>query len=420
MLDDPRSALHSKLVETSRSGEYRQFARLERQSGDFPIVHVRGFCPDFTKYYGQGFSHADQLSTVDRKVTVWCSNDYLGMGQSDIVKQAMCEAIEKYGAGAGGTRNIAGTTLLHDELEAEIASLHAKQSALLFSSGYVANEAALSTLGRLLEDCVILSDADNHASMIAGIRHSGAERRIWRHNDLDDLERQLQAIGPRRRKLVAFESVYSMDGSIAPIGAVCDIAERHGALTYLDEVHAVGVYGPHGGGVSERDRQSHRVDVIQGTLGKAFGVVGGYIAGDAILIDAIRSYAPGFIFSTALPPAVVAGAMASIRRLRRSSAERNALQDKVKNVRAGLDKARVPHLRNDSHIVPIMINGAQRCKAVSAALIEQHGIYLQPINYPTVPKGSERLRVTPTPLHSMAQIDQLIFALETVLRNAPC
>ena len=388
---------------------------MEREEGSFPRVRARGFSPDFTKYYGRNFLHAEPVPQANREVTVWCSNDYLGMGQSEIVKTAMCAAIAKYGAGAGGTRNIAGTTLLHDELEAELASLHDKQSALLFSSGYVANEAALSTLGRLFGDCVIFSDADNHASMIAGIRHSGAEKRIWRHNDPEDLERQLQAVAPGRRKLIAFESVYSMDGSIAPIGAICDLAERHGAFTYLDEVHAVGMYGPHGGGVAERDRHAHRIDIIQGTLGKAFGVVGGYIAGDAILIDAVRSYAPGFIFSTALPPAVAAGALASVRRLRVSNVEREAHRKNVRSVRAGLDRAGVPHLNNESHIIPVMINDAKRCRAVSHALLEEHGVYLQPINYPTVPNGSERLRITPSPLHSIAQIDRLVSSLASGL-----
>jgi len=411
MLDEFRSLLHSRLKETSQRGEYRHFARMERDEGSFPRVHARGFSPDFTKFYGRSFLHAEPLPETNREVTVWCSNDYLGMGQSEIVKAAMCAAIGKYGAGAGGTRNIAGTTLLHDELEAELASLHAKQSALLFSSGYVANEAAISTLGRLFGDCVIFSDADNHASMIAGIRHSGAEKRIWRHNDMADLERQLLATAPGRCKLIAFESVYSMDGSIAPIGAICDLAEKHGAFTYLDEVHAVGIYGPHGGGVAERDRQAHRIDLIQGTLGKAFGVVGGYIAGDAIIIDAVRSYAPGFIFSTALPPAVAAGALASVRRLRVSPVEREAHRMNVLSVRTGLDRAGVPHLSNESHIIPVMINDARRCKLISNHLLGEHGIYLQPINYPTVPKGGERLRITPTPLHSIAQIDLLISSL---------
>lgn len=414
MLDEFRTILHSRLRETSISGEYRHFAQLERRHGDFPRVHAHRFSPDFSKFYGRSFLHAEPLPAADRVVTVWCSNDYLGMGQSEIVKAAMCAAIGKYGAGAGGTRNIAGTTLLHDELEAELASLHGKQSALLFSSGYVANEAALSTLGRLFGDCVIFSDADNHASMIAGILRSGAEKRIWRHNDLDDLERQLQAAAPGRRKLIAFESVYSMDGSIAPIDAICDLAERYGAFTYLDEVHAVGMYGPQGGGVAERDGQAHRIDIIQGTLGKAFGVVGGYIAGDAILIDAVRSYAPGFIFSTASPPAVVAGALASVRHLRGSTAERELHRNNVRRVRVGLNRAGVPHMENESHIVPVMINDARRCKAIAGALFSKHGVYLQPINYPTVPRGCERLRITPTPLHSIAEIDRLVSALASI------
>jgi 5-aminolevulinate synthase len=334
------------------------------------------------------------------------------MGQSEIVKRAMHEAIEAYGAGAGGTRNIAGTTLLHDELEQTLAELHGKEAALLFGSGYTANEAALSTLGCLFEGCVIFSDADNHASMIAGIRHSGAEKKIFRHNDLDHLETLLKEAGVRR-KIIAFESVYSMDESIGPIAAICDLADRYGAFTYLDEVHAVGIYGPRGGGISERDGVAHRVDIIQGTLAKGFGVVGGYIAGDALSIDAVRSFAPGFIFSTAPPPAVVAGALASVRHLKVSREERRAHARNVAAVKARLKGAALPLFDNQSHIAPVMVGEAKRCKKISDALLADHGVYLQPINYPTVPKGTERLRITPTPLHTGHHIDALLAALRT-------
>lgn len=411
MFDRYETLLHEKLKETAVRGEYRYFANMERRPGAFPTVTAHGFSPDFGKYYGRKSIHAIPSADLVRDAVVWCSNDYLGMGQSDVVKSAMHSAIDRYGAGAGGTRNIAGTTVLHDELEAELADFHGKQAALIFNSGYAANEAALSTLGRLFSDCVIFSDADNHASMIAGIRNSGAEKRIWRHNDLEDLERQLKAEPPSRSKIVAFESVYSMDGSVAPIGAICGLAEQYGAFTYLDEVHAVGMYGPHGGGVAECDGVAHRVDIIQGTLGKAFGVVGGYIAGDALCIDAVRSFAPGFIFSTALPPAVVAGGLASVRHLRRSPVERAAQRGNVATVREKLDRAGVPRILNDSHIIPITIGEAKRCKAISDRLLSEFGIYLQPINYPTVKKGAERLRITPTPLHTGAQIDQLVAAL---------
>jgi 5-aminolevulinate synthase len=416
MFDQYEKLLHEKLKQSAARGEYRYFANMERHAGAFPTVTAHGFSPDFGKYYGRKSIHAAPSADLVRDAVVWCSNDYLGMGQSEIVKSAMRAAIDLYGAGAGGTRNIAGTTVLHDELEAELADFHGKQAALIFNSGYAANEAALSTLGRLFSDCVIFSDADNHASMIAGIRHSGAEKRIWRHNDLDDLERLLKAEPAGRGKLIAFESVYSMDGSIAPIGAVCDLAAKYGAFTYLDEVHAVGMYGPHGGGLAERDGVAERVDIVQGTLGKAFGVVGGYIAGDALCIDAVRSFAPGFIFSTALPPAVVAGGLASVRHLRRSTVERTTQRRNVRAVCEKLDRASVPHSVNDSHIVPVPVGDARRCKALSDKLLSDFGVYLQPINYPTVPKGAERLRITPTPLHTDAQIDHLVTALSAVVR----
>ncbi|MBI1365598.1 MAG: 5-aminolevulinate synthase [Alphaproteobacteria bacterium] len=410
MFDDYEREMHDRLRDLALRGEYRYFARMERRAGAFPQATALGMCPDFRKFYGTGFAHELHPLDLAREAVVWCSNDYLGMGQSRIVKDAMHAAIEAYGAGAGGTRNIAGTTLLHDELEAALAELHGKQAALVFTSGFTANEAALSTLGAMFENCVILSDADNHASMIAGIRHSRAEKKIWRHNDLDHLEDLLKQAGGRR-KIIAFESVYSMDGSIAPVEAICDLADRYGAFTYLDEVHAVGMYGAHGGGISERDGVAHRVDIIQGTLAKGFGVVGGYIAGDALAIDAVRSFAPGFIFSTAAPPAVVAGALASVRHLMASNAERAAHQSNVAAVKTRLKRAGLPLLDNPSHIAPVMVGEARRCKQISDALLERRGVYLQPINYPTVPKGTERLRITPTPLHTDEQIDHLVDAL---------
>ena len=315
------------------------------------------------------------------------------------------------GAGAGGTRNISGTTHAHVALEAELADLHGKEAALVFTSGYVSNWASLGTLAARLPGCVVLSDAGNHASMIEGIRHSRAERVIWKHNDLNDLEEKLKAIPEDRPNIVAFESVYSMDGDIAPIAAICDLAERYGALTYLDEVHAVGLYGPRGGGIAEREGLMDRLDVIQGTLGKAYGVVGGYIAGSAVLIDFVRSFASGFIFTTALPPAVAAGAAAAVRHLKTSGAERAAHQARVAEVRAALDARAIPHLANDSHIIPVMVGDPVKCRWISDQLMERHGIYIQPINYPTVPKGTERLRITPSPVHSAADIARLVGAL---------
>jgi len=366
--------------------------------------------PDFRKFYSKEVARLLEPLDLTRETVVWCSNDYLGMGQSDIVKRAMQEAIWTYGAGAGGTRNIAGTTLLHDELEAALAELHGKEAALLFSSGFAANEAALSTFGRLFEDCVVFSDADNHASMIAGIRHSEAEKKIFRHNDLEHLKSLLEQAAARP-KIIAFESVYSMDGSIAPIAEICDLADQYGAFTYLDEVHAVGIYGSRGGGVSEREGVGDRIDVIQGTLAKGFGVVGGYIAGDALAIDSVRSFAPAFIFSTALPPAVTAGALASVHHLKVSQKERAVHTRNVRAVKMRLKSAGLPLLDNSSHIAPLIVGEAMRCKRISDALLEHHGIYLQPINYPTVPKGTERLRITPTPLHSEHHIDALVSAL---------
>ena len=383
---------NSQLQTLKDEGNYRIFAELERQRGQFP----------------RAISHD---TDAPDEVTVWCSNDYLGMGQNPLLIEAMKSAIDTSGCGAGGTRNISGTNHEHLLLERELADLHGKENALLFTSGYVSNWAALSTLGGRLPDAVILSDEFNHASMIEGIRHSRAKKMIWKHNDPEDLDRKLASLPANAPKIVAFESVYSMDGDICPMREIVEVAEKHGAMTYLDEVHAVGLYGPRGGGVSEQESLADRITLIEGTLGKAYGVMGGYITGSAALCDFIRSFASGFIFTTAIPPAVAAAARTSIAYLKKSQSERDQQRRQVAKLRAGLDAAGIPHLKNPSHIIPVMIKDPVKCRQLADILMQDFGIYVQPINYPTVPKGTERLRFTPSPLHSDADIEHLVYAL---------
>lgn len=389
---DIDSLLRPQLDALKADGNYRYFAELERKTETFPKVRHHG-------------------ADGKQDVTVWCSNDYLGMGQHPAVLDAMCRRVRETGAGAGGTRNISGTGHDHILLEAELADLHGKEAALLFTSGYVANWASLSTLGSRLPNAVILSDSMNHASMIEGMRHSKAPKVIWRHNDPDDLDAKLAALPRGTSKIVAFESVYSMDGDIAPIREIVEVAEKHGAFTYLDEVHAVGMYGARGGGIAEREGLMDRITLIEGTLGKAFGCVGGYIAGSAVLCDFIRSFASGFIFTTALPPAVAAAARTSIRHLKTSDSERLLQRRQVARLRRQLDAAAIPHMANDSHIVPVMIKDPVKTRMLSDYLMDEWGIYVQPINYPTVPRGTERLRFTPSPKHTESDIDYLVSAL---------
>jgi len=373
-------------------GRYRVFIDILRTKGSYPNARCFG---------GNG----------PKPITVWCSNDYLGMGQHPSVDEAMETALHEVGAGSGGTRNIGGNTHYHIELEAELADLHRKEGALLFTSGYVSNEAALSTLGKLLPGCLIFSDELNHASMIAGIKNSGCEKRVFKHNDLDHLEQLLREEEPETPKLIAFESVYSMDGDIAPIEAICDLADKYNALTYLDEVHAVGMYGERGGGISERDGVAGRVTLIEGTLGKAFGVMGGYVAASRMIVDCIRSYAPGFIFTTSLSPVLVAGALASVRHLKVSSAEREAQQQSAAMLKAKFGEAGLPLMPSATHIVPLLVGCPVKAKRVSDILLAEYGFYVQPINFPTVPRGTERLRFTPGPHHSAGMMDALTSAL---------
>ena len=390
---DYKAAFRAAVDRVRDEGRYRVFADLKRRRGQFPKAV-------WTAPEGE------------REVTVWCSNDYLGMGQNPVVLDAMHAAIDATGSGSGGTRNISGTTHFHVELEAELASLHGKPAALLFTSGYVANEASLSTLPRILPGLITFSDALNHASMIAGIRHGGGARHIYRHNDLEHLEQLLAAAPAGAPKLVAFESVYSMDGDIADLAGTIALARKYGALTYLDEVHAVGLYGAQGAGVAERDGVMGDIDIIEGTLGKAFGVMGGYIAGDAELVDAIRSYAPGFIFTTSLPPALTAGALASVRWLRQHPEVRERHQERAATLKRRFADAGLPVMPSVSHIVPVLVGDPVHCKLVSDLLLRDHAVYVQPINYPTVPKGTERLRFTPSPLHDDGMMDHLVGAMD--------
>ncbi|WP_163849621.1 5-aminolevulinate synthase [Pseudooceanicola aestuarii] len=388
-LDDAIGKLHDE-------GRYRTFIDIVRHKGKFP--HATWKRPDGS----------------ERPVTVWCGNDYLGMGQHPVVLEAMHEAIDTTGAGSGGTRNISGTTLYHKQLEAELADLHGKEQALLFTSAYIANDATLSTLPKLFPGLIIYSDELNHASMIEGVRRNGGAKRIFRHNDLAHLRELLEADDSRAPKIIAFESVYSMDGDFGPIEEICDLADEFGALTYIDEVHAVGMYGPRGGGVTERDRLAHRIDIINGTLAKAYGVMGGYIAASAKMCDAIRSYAPGFIFTTSLPPAVAAGAAASVAHLKRDQALRDLHQQQAGILKLRLKGMGLPIIDHGSHIVPVIVGNPVHTKLLSDMLLEDHGIYVQPINFPTVPRGTERLRFTPSPVHGPDEMDRLVRAMDAL------
>lgn len=392
------SMIGAKLEELKQAGNYRFFATLERQCGQFPQAHC----------------HAVGDRDVAGPVTVWCSNDYLGMSQHPQVLLAMHQALDRVGAGSGGTRNIAGTSIYHVELEAELASLHRREAALLFSSCYVANEAAISTLAQAFPGCILLSDELNHASMISGIRQARCERRVWRHNDLDHLEELLRDLPAQAPKIILFESVYSMDGDFAPIGEICDLAQRYGALTFCDEVHAVGLYGPGGAGVAAQQGEAHRIDLVSGTLAKAYGVMGGFITGSAAVIDLVRSFAASFIFTTSLSPVLAAGALGSVRFLRGSEMERARLHRHVGLTKQALRSAGLPLMETPSHIVPVMIGNAKCARAITDGLLNDFGIYVQPINYPTVPKGTERIRLTPGPFHGPALIEKLIDALDAL------
>jgi 5-aminolevulinate synthase len=389
------SRFREALAGLRREGRYRVFADIVRRRGSYP----------------QALYHSEQNA---RPITVWCSNDYLCMGQHPKVLAAMHEAIDTTGAGSGGTRNISGTTHYHVELERELADLHGKEAALIFTSGFVSNDTTLATLAKLLPGLIAFSDEQNHASMIEGIRHGGIEKRIFKHNDMADLEAQLRLADPNAPKLIAFESVYSMDGDFSPIAKICDLADKYGAMTYLDEVHSVGLYGPRGAGVAARDGVMDRVDIIEGTLAKAFGVMGGYITASAELVDCVRSFAPGFIFTTSIAPVLAAGVLASVRHLKESNVEREKIQERAEKLKALLRDAGLPLMETTSHIVPVFVGDAATCKSVSDALLRDHAIYVQPINFPTVPRGTERLRFTPSPMHTDAMMEQLVHALDQV------
>jgi len=380
-------------------GRYRTFANITRSCGNYPYA---------TLYRDDG---------TEQQITVWCSNDYLGMGQNDTILTSIKETLDSVGAGSGGTRNISGTTKQHVMLESEIAALHQKQAALLFTSGYVANDATLSTLSKIIPDLVMLSDENNHASMIEGIRHGGSAKMIFKHNDMVDLEEKLRTLGPEKNKIIVFESVYSMDGNIAKIEQICDLADKYNALTYIDEVHAVGMYGETGAGVAEQVKQMNRIDIIEGTLAKAFGLMGGYIAGDKVMIDAIRSYAPGFIFTTSIPPSIAAGARTSITHLKGSSLERDKMHQSVSIIKEKLIQRQLPVIRSNSHIIPIMVGDPVLTKKVTDQLLNDFNIYVQPINYPTVPKGTERLRITVSPLHTLSDINHLVDSLDKIWKE---
>jgi 5-aminolevulinate synthase len=396
-----QASFSDALAALKREGRYRVFADILRERGAFPKAGLHD--PDATYTDNKG-----------KPITVWCSNDYLNMGQHPKVLAAMHEAIDGVGAGSGGTRNISGTTHYHVELERELADLHGKEAALLFTSGFVSNDATLATLAKILPGLIIFSDELNHASMIEGIRHGGTAKYVFRHNDVEHLEELLKAANPAAPKLIAFESVYSMEGEFSPTEAICDLAEKYGAMTYIDEVHSVGMYGPRGAGVAARDGTMARIDIVEGTLAKAFGVMGGYITASAELVDCIRSFAPGFIFTTSLAPAIAAGALASIRHLKDSDTERTALADRAATLKQKMLAAGLPVMESPSHIVPLMVGDAVLCKQVSDTLLKDHGVYVQPINYPTVPRGTERLRFTPSPAHTDAMMDALVASLVVV------